>query len=60
MTLPVRDEGSEAGDPENEPAYIRRTGFFFPDGIREVIERPKKTAVIKKPRIACLNCLRIT
>ena len=42
MTLPVRDEGSEAGDPENEPAYIRRTGFFFPDGIREVIEQPKK------------------
>ena len=29
MTLPVPDEGSETGDPENEPAYIRRTGYFL-------------------------------
>ena len=60
MTLPVLDEGSETGDPENEPAHIRRTGYFlsgrYPGG-HYVAEKPRLS---KKPRFACRNCLHIT
>ncbi len=46
MTLPVRDEGSETGDPENEPAHIRRTGYFLSGRYPGVQSVAKKLSIL--------------
>ena len=50
MTLPVLDEGSETGDPENEPAHIRRTGYFLSGrypGVQNVAKKAFHSRVVK-------------